>query len=145
MEVYEHESGYDFFSHHHWSLSSLIFHIRYVCRISWFLETFTVMQISIVFTVLILYYGKILMHSNPFIIYIFLVCFSLSTIAFSFFLRYVRGLDYFCVEWVTVSIMISFCSVFFSKANVAAAAGGILFFCTFMPYSLLVLWEDRIS
>lgn len=88
---------------------------------AWFLETFVIMQISIVFMVIILVYGAVLMHSHWFLIYIFLVAFSLSTIAFSFFL-----------------------SVFFSKANIAAAAGGIVFFTTFMPYSLLIIWEDRI-
>ncbi|XP_055329067.1 ATP-binding cassette sub-family A member 7-like [Paramacrobiotus metropolitanus] len=89
--------------------------------LSWFLETFVIMHLSIIFMVIILVYGKILMHSSWAVIYVFLLTFCLSTIAFGFFL-----------------------SVLFSKANIAAAAGGILYFCTFMPYSLLIIWEDRI-
>ncbi|OQV15717.1 ATP-binding cassette sub-family A member 1 [Hypsibius exemplaris] len=89
---------------------------------AWFVETFVTMHISIIFMVIILVYGNVLMHSNWFLIYIFLLAFCLSTIGFGFFL-----------------------SVFFSKANIAAAAGGILFFTSFMPYSLLILWEDRLT
>ncbi len=36
-------------------------------------------------------------------------------------------------------------STLFSRANVAAAAGGIVFFCFYLPYSFMVVWEERLS
>ena len=31
---------------------------------------------------------------------------------------------------------------FYGRANVAAAAGGIIFFCLYLPYSFMVVWEE---
>ncbi len=36
-------------------------------------------------------------------------------------------------------------STLFSRANVAAAAGGIIFFCFYLPYSFMVVWEEQLS
>ena len=36
-----------------------------------------------------------------------------------------------------------FCiSVFFSRANLAAASAGIIYFCTYLPYPLCMRWEE---
>ncbi|XP_071130810.1 phospholipid-transporting ATPase ABCA3-like isoform X2 [Mytilus edulis] len=58
--------------------------------------------------------GAVINKSNPVIIFIFLMLYAISTISFC----------------CTVS-------VFFSKANSGAAAGGILFFLTYIPYLFL--------
>ncbi|KAK3091888.1 hypothetical protein FSP39_023469 [Pinctada imbricata] len=58
--------------------------------------------------------GKVIGKTNPFIVFLFLLLYSIATISFCF----------------TVS-------VFFSKANSGAAAGGILFFCSYIPYLFL--------
>ena len=38
-----------------------------------------------------------------------------------------------------------FISTLFSRANIAAAAGGVIFFCFYLPYSFLVVWEESLS
>lgn len=53
----------------------------------------------------------VLAHSDPSLVLVFLVCFAVSSISFSFMV-----------------------STFFSKANMAAAVGGFLYFFTYTPY-----------
>ncbi|XP_046522805.1 phospholipid-transporting ATPase ABCA3 isoform X3 [Equus quagga] len=53
----------------------------------------------------------VLRHSDPSLVLVFLVCFAISSISFSFMV-----------------------STFFSKANMAAAIGGFLYFFTYIPY-----------
>ncbi|XP_055991191.1 phospholipid-transporting ATPase ABCA3 [Sorex fumeus] len=53
----------------------------------------------------------VLAHSDPSLVLVFLACFAVSTIAFS--------------------LMVS---SFFSRANMAAAVGGFLYFLTYIPY-----------
>ncbi|XP_048758710.2 phospholipid-transporting ATPase ABCA3-like isoform X2 [Ostrea edulis] len=55
--------------------------------------------------------GRVIGKTNPLIIFLFLLCFSMATIAFCFLV-----------------------SSFFSKANSGAAAGGIIFFLSYIPY-----------
>ena len=66
--------------------------------------------------------GKMLTKSNGVIIFIFLVLYSISSIMFCFFI-----------------------STLFSKANIAAAAGGILWFLSYIPNLFLFQYYDRIS
>ena len=33
----------------------------------------------------------------------------------------------------------------FSRANISAAAGGLLFFATYLPYQFLRIWDDEIN
>lgn len=35
-------------------------------------------------------------------------------------------------------------SVFFSRANLAAACGGLLYFVLYLPYVLCVAWRDQL-
>lgn len=86
---------------------------------SWFLESLLFLSISSFLLTLILHFGKILTYSDPFIIFIFLLCYSISVITQSFAI-----------------------STLFGKANMAAAGGGMLFFMTYLPYTFLILWED---
>lgn len=36
-------------------------------------------------------------------------------------------------------------STFFSKANLAAACGGLIYFGLYLPYVLCVAWRDRLN
>jgi hypothetical protein len=62
-------------------------------------------------------YGHVIQHSNPVIIFIFLVSFCVATIAQSFLY-----------------------SVLFDQANIAAASGGIIYFLLYLPYPFLSNW-----
>lgn len=34
---------------------------------------------------------------------------------------------------------------FFFRANIAAASGGIIFFMLYLPYSFMVVWEEKLD
>uniref|UniRef100_A0A4W6G854 ATP binding cassette subfamily A member 3 n=1 Tax=Lates calcarifer TaxID=8187 RepID=A0A4W6G854_LATCA len=59
--------------------------------------------------------GAVLTYSDPTLVFVFLLVFTVATINFSFMI-----------------------SAFFSRANVAAAAGGFIYFMSYLPY--LFLW-----
>lgn len=87
---------------------------------AWFLMFFLFLSISIIFVTLLCCIkvspnGAVLTYSDPTLVFVFLLVFAVSTINFSFMV-----------------------SVFFSRANVAAAAGGFLYFLSYLPY--LFLW-----
>ena len=52
------------------------------------------------------------------------------------------GFHYFQVCTIMLCFFIS---TLFSRANIAAAAGGVIFFCFYLPYSFLVVWEESLS
>ncbi|CAH1395854.1 unnamed protein product [Nezara viridula] len=85
--------------------------------LGWFIDSIIPMIFTIFLLTLILVFGNILRNSDPFIIYIFLFCYALATISQSFFI-----------------------SVFFSRANLAAASAGIIFFVLYLPYPFIVRW-----
>ena len=66
--------------------------------------------------------GRILDQSSPFVLFVFLILYGISSIMFCF-----------CV------------SVFFSKANIAAAAGGIIWFISYIPYFFVAPNYDTMS
>ncbi|XP_057202451.1 phospholipid-transporting ATPase ABCA3 [Triplophysa rosa] len=87
---------------------------------AWFLMFFLFLSISIFFITLLCCIkvspnGAVLTYSDPTLVFVFLLVFAVSTINFSFMV-----------------------SVFFSRANVAAAAGGFIYFLSYLPY--LFLW-----
>uniref|UniRef100_A0A8C5GNT7 ABC transporter domain-containing protein n=1 Tax=Gouania willdenowi TaxID=441366 RepID=A0A8C5GNT7_GOUWI len=87
---------------------------------AWFLMFFLFLSISVFCVTLLLCIhvkpnGAVLTSSDPTLIFIFLLVFTVATINFSFMI-----------------------SAFFSRANVAAAAGGFLYFISYLPY--LFLW-----
>lgn len=65
--------------------------------------------------------GDILPYSHPVVLFLFLGAFALATVVQSFLL-----------------------STFFSRANLAAACGGLAYFVLYLPYVLLVAWRDRL-
>ncbi|XP_071439608.1 phospholipid-transporting ATPase ABCA1-like isoform X2 [Hetaerina americana] len=88
--------------------------------LSWFIDSFIFMLLVIALLTAILTKGKVLENSDPSVIFVFITLYAIATITQCFFM-----------------------SVFFSRANLAAAAGGILFFVTYLPYSFMVQWEER--
>ncbi|RXN24177.1 ATP-binding cassette sub-family A member 3 [Labeo rohita] len=94
---------------------------------AWFLMFFLFLSISIFFvTVLICVKvspnGAVLTYSDPTLVFFFLLVFAVSTINFSFMI-----------------------SAFFSRANVAAAAGGFIYFLSYLPYIFLWPRYDLLS
>ncbi|XP_076838178.1 phospholipid-transporting ATPase ABCA3 [Brachyhypopomus gauderio] len=87
---------------------------------AWFLMFFLFLSVSIVFVTLLFCVrvspnGAVLTYSDPSLVFVFLLVFAVATISFSFMI-----------------------SSFFSRANVAAAAGGFIYFFSYLPY--LFLW-----
>ena len=64
-------------------------------------------------------YGSVLYYSDPTLVLVFLLA--------------------FCAATVTQCFLIS---AFFSKANLAAACGGLLYFVLYLPYVLCYAWRD---
>ena len=89
---------------------------------AWFITSMSMMLISIIFMVIAMKFGKILPYSDPTVILWMLVSFATATIKMCFLI-----------------------SVFFSKANIAAACGGIIYFFTYLPYSLTIWFEDQMN
>ncbi|KAL3053729.1 hypothetical protein OYC64_006118 [Pagothenia borchgrevinki] len=87
---------------------------------AWFLMFSLFLSISIFLVTLLLCIhmspnGAVLTYSDPTLVFVFLLFFTVATINFSFMI-----------------------SAFFSQANVAAAAGGFIYFLSYLPY--LFLW-----
>ena len=50
------------------------------------------------------------------------------------------------MAFATATIMQCFLiSTFFSKANLAAACGGLIYFSLYLPYVLCVAWRDHLT
>ncbi|KAL5022830.1 hypothetical protein ScPMuIL_001985 [Solemya velum] len=90
--------------------------------IAWFINAFILMFATTVLLVIIFKYGKILEYSDPTVILLFLTLFTMATIAQCFLI-----------------------SVFFSKANLAACCAGFIYFLLYLPYTLVVQWEDEMT
>lgn len=67
-------------------------------------------------------WGDILPYSNPAVIFFFLTAFATATIMQCFLI-----------------------STFFSKANLSAACGGLIYFGLYLPYVLCVAWRDHLN
>ncbi|XP_051987338.1 phospholipid-transporting ATPase ABCA3 [Xyrauchen texanus] len=94
---------------------------------AWFLMFSIFLSISIFFVTLLFCIkvspnGAVLTYSDPTLVFVFLLLFAVSTINFSFMI-----------------------SVFFSRANVAAAAGGFIYFISYLPYLFLSPRYDLLS
>ncbi|XP_019393966.1 PREDICTED: ATP-binding cassette sub-family A member 7 [Crocodylus porosus] len=90
--------------------------------LSWFLSSLLPFLLSSGLLVLILKLGDILPYSDPAVVFLFLAAFAVATIAQCFLL-----------------------STFFSRANLASACGGIIYFSCYLPYVLCVAWRDRVT
>nr|XP_025035890.1 ATP-binding cassette sub-family A member 3 [Pelodiscus sinensis] len=94
---------------------------------AWFLMFFLFLLVSIffvtvLFCVKVSQQGAVLTNSDPTLVFTFLAIFSISSISFSFMV-----------------------STFFSRANVAAAAGGFLYFFSYIPYFFISPRYDLMS
>ncbi|KAG7243353.1 hypothetical protein INR49_011809 [Caranx melampygus] len=87
--------------------------------LSWAVSSVLPLAVSAVLLTLILKYGKVLQYSDPSVIFVFLLVFCVATITQCFFI-----------------------SVFFSKANLAAACGGLIYFVLYLPHILCYAWRD---
>ncbi|KAM9208961.1 phospholipid-transporting ATPase ABCA3-like [Dugong dugon] len=81
--------------------------------------TFLFLYLIVIFFVCMIFFTKIepvpvLQHSDPSLIFVFLLCFAIASIFFSFMV-----------------------STFFNKANYAVAFGGFLYFATYFPYNII--------
>uniref|UniRef100_A0A8D0GPC9 ABC transporter domain-containing protein n=1 Tax=Sphenodon punctatus TaxID=8508 RepID=A0A8D0GPC9_SPHPU len=90
--------------------------------LSWFISSFVPFLISSSLLILILKLGDILPYSDPAVVFLFLSAFAVATIAQCFLI-----------------------STFFSRANLASACGGIIYFSFYLPYVLCVAWRDQIT
>ncbi|CAL1544560.1 unnamed protein product [Lymnaea stagnalis] len=87
---------------------------------AWFTKHFLFLLVSV--TIMTVFYcveidkekGAVVAETNPFIIFLYLLCYSIATITYCYAV-----------------------TVFFAKANTGAAVGGILFFCLYIPYFFL--------
>lgn len=61
-------------------------------------------------------------YSDPILVFFFLLTFTVTTIMQCFLM-----------------------SVFFNKANLAAACSGIIYFTLYLPHILCFAWQDRIT
>ncbi len=89
---------------------------------AWFITSLLFMLISVIILCILFKVGKILLNSNPVVVFWLLTSFGIATISLS------------CLI-----------SVFFSKANVSAACGGIIYFFTYLPFSLTIWFEDQMT
>lgn len=66
--------------------------------------------------------GNLLPYSDPSVVFVFLSVFAVVTILQCFLI-----------------------STMFSRANLATACGGIIYFTLYLPYVLCVAWQDYVS
>ncbi|XP_052003577.1 phospholipid-transporting ATPase ABCA1-like [Xyrauchen texanus] len=85
----------------------------------WFIENMVLLTIPCAFISVMVKYGKVLRYSDPTVIFVFLLVFCLATVMQCFFI-----------------------SVFFSRANLAAACGGLIYFLLYLPHVLCYAWRD---
>ncbi|KAK2835350.1 hypothetical protein Q5P01_015834 [Channa striata] len=88
---------------------------------SWFISSIVPFLVSAALLIALLKWGDILPYSSPTVVFFFLMAFATATIMQCFLI-----------------------STFFSKANLAAACGGLMYFSLYLPYVLCVAWRDHL-
>ncbi|XP_075035584.1 phospholipid-transporting ATPase ABCA3 [Mixophyes fleayi] len=99
----------------------------WLLSMAWFIHFFLLLLVSVFFVTLLLCIqvsgqGAVLTRSDPTLVFVYLMVFAVSTISFSFMI-----------------------SSFFSQANIAAAAGGFLYFFSYIPYFFISPRYDIIT
>ncbi|XP_071341979.1 retinal-specific phospholipid-transporting ATPase ABCA4-like isoform X2 [Trachinotus anak] len=89
---------------------------------TWFIDSFIMMGTSTALLSSIIMGGRVLNYSNPVILFLFLITFTMATIMQCFLL-----------------------SVFFNQANLAAACCGIVYFTLYLPHIFFFAWQDHIT
>ncbi|CAN7974909.1 unnamed protein product [Ixodes persulcatus] len=87
--------------------------------LAWFITSFIQMTITAAVLTAVLKYGRVLTYSNPLIFFLVLETFVVANITFSFLV-----------------------SVLYSKAKLAAACAGIVYFLTYVPYMYIAVREE---
>ncbi|KAM4628696.1 phospholipid-transporting ATPase ABCA1 [Polymixia lowei] len=90
--------------------------------LSWFISSMVPFLASAALLIGMLKWGDILPYSDPAVVFFFLTAFATATIMQCFLI-----------------------STFFSKANLAAACGGLIYFGLYLPYVLCVAWRDHLN
>uniref|UniRef100_A0A4W4EA10 ABC transporter domain-containing protein n=1 Tax=Electrophorus electricus TaxID=8005 RepID=A0A4W4EA10_ELEEL len=90
--------------------------------LSWFTENMMLLTLPCALISIMLKYGQVLKYSDPSVIFVFLLVFCVATVMQCFFI-----------------------SVFFSRANLAAACGGLIYFVLYLPHVLCYAWKDVIT
>ncbi|XP_053179119.1 phospholipid-transporting ATPase ABCA1 [Scomber japonicus] len=90
--------------------------------LSWFISSIVPFLGSAALLIAMLKWGDILPYSDPAVVFFFLTAFATATIMQCFLI-----------------------STFFSKANLAAACGGVIYFSLYLPYVLCVAWRDHLK
>lgn len=90
--------------------------------LSWFISSLVPFLVSAALLIALLKWGDILPYSDPAVVFFFLTAFATATIMQCFLI-----------------------STFFSKANLAAACGGLIYFSLYLPYVLCVAWRDHLK
>ncbi|XP_062279433.1 phospholipid-transporting ATPase ABCA1 [Scomber scombrus] len=90
--------------------------------LSWFISSIVPFLVSAALLIAMLKWGDILPYSDPTVVFFFLTAFATATIMQCFLI-----------------------STFFSKANLAAACGGVIYFSLYLPYVLCVAWRDHLK
>ncbi|XP_052774715.1 ATP-binding cassette sub-family A member 2-like isoform X2 [Mya arenaria] len=87
--------------------------------LAWFITTFVQFTVTMIVLTVMLKYGRVLIYSDPLLVFTTLELFSIATISFCFLI-----------------------STLYSKAKVAAACAGIIYFLTYVPYMYVAIKED---
>ncbi|XP_041925671.1 phospholipid-transporting ATPase ABCA1 [Alosa sapidissima] len=87
-----------------------------------FIENMVLLTVPCALISVMVKYGNVLRYSDPSVIFVFLLVFCLATIMQSFLI-----------------------SVFFSRANLAAACGGLIYFVLYLPHSLCYAWSEQMT
>ncbi|XP_043970576.1 phospholipid-transporting ATPase ABCA1-like isoform X2 [Gambusia affinis] len=90
--------------------------------LSWFISSLIPLLISAGLLVMLLKMGNLLPYSDSGVVFLFLGSFGVVTIMQCFLI-----------------------STLFSRANLAAACGGIIYFTLYLPYVLCVAWQDYVG
>uniref|UniRef100_A0A8C3CZF0 ATP binding cassette subfamily A member 12 n=1 Tax=Cairina moschata TaxID=8855 RepID=A0A8C3CZF0_CAIMO len=90
--------------------------------IAWFIECAIFLLITVTFLIIILKVGDILPKTNTSLLFLYLMDYSLSIIAMSYFI-----------------------SVFFNNTNIAALVGSLVYILTFFPFIVLLVIENHLS
>ncbi|NXL55933.1 ABCA4 protein, partial [Chordeiles acutipennis] len=89
---------------------------------TWFLDSFVMMAVSTFLLTALIMCGQVLHYSSPLLFFLFLLTFTTATIMQCFLF-----------------------STFFSKANLAAACSGVIYFTLYLPHIVCVAWQDRMT
>ncbi|KAJ7410443.1 retinal-specific atp-binding cassette transporter isoform x1 [Willisornis vidua] len=89
---------------------------------TWFLDSFLMMAVSTFLLTALIMRGQVLHYSNPVLFFLFLLTFTTATIMQCFLF-----------------------STFFSKANLAAACSGVIYFTLYLPHIICFVWQDRVT